>query len=226
VALSQNATPPAIEDSRRRIDDLQLEIEILDREEATGSRHAERMTLLRTALDNLAEAIRPDLLEAKSEREVPIFKQAFLGRLRVVPYCPISDALMCQIIRLQVGRIEERIRQNHNARFSYSDDLVESIAGRCREVESGARNVDYILTRSLLPEISREVLGRMALGRALGAVHVGVDGMGEFTYIITSGKTPASEHKEKRRHPREHPGFNVLVSNSGNAIQGKSMSVA
>ncbi len=99
----------------------------------------------------LAEAIRPDLLEAKSERGVQIFKQAFLGRLIVVPYYPISDAVMRQIIRLQLGRIGQRMRQNHNAQFSYSDELIESIAGRCREVESGARNVDHILTRTPAP---------------------------------------------------------------------------
>jgi type VI secretion system protein VasG len=136
-------------------------------------------------LEELAELIRPDLLGAKSERGIPIFKQAFLGRLIVVPYYPISDAIMRQIIRLQLDRIAERVRQNHNAQFSYSDELVDSIAGRCREVESGARNVDHILTRTLLPEISHEVLGRMAVGRTLGAVHVSVDDQGQFQYSIT-----------------------------------------
>ena len=67
-----------------------------------------------------------------------IFKPAFLGRLIVVPYYPISDDVMRQIIRLQLGRIGRRMRENHNAEFSYSDDLVDCIAGRCREVESGA----------------------------------------------------------------------------------------
>ncbi len=133
----------------------------------------------------LAEAIRPDLLEAKSERGVPIFKQAFLGRLIVVPYYPITDSVMRQIIRLQLGRIAQRMRQNHNARFSYSDELVESISSRCREVESGARNADQILTRTLLPEISQEVLTRMAQGRTLSKVHVTVDDRGAFQYSLT-----------------------------------------
>ena len=133
----------------------------------------------------LAEAIRPDLLEAKSERGVQIFKQAFLGRLIVVPYYPISDDVMRQIIRLQLGRIAQRMRENHNAQFTYSDELVDSIAGRCREVESGARNVDHILTRTLLPEISQEFLGRMAEAKILNTVHVSVDGEGGFQYEIT-----------------------------------------
>jgi type VI secretion system protein VasG len=91
---------------------------------------------------------------------------------------------MRQIIRLQLGRIGQRMRQNHNAKFSFGDELIECIAGRCREVESGARNVDHILTRTLLPEISQEVLGRMAEGRAISSVHVGVGEDGGFRYEI------------------------------------------
>ncbi len=135
-------------------------------------------------LEELGELIRPDLLEAKSERGVQIFKQAFLGRLIVVPYYPISDVVMRQIIRLQLGRIAQRMRQNHNAQFSFSDELVESIASRCREVQSGARNIDHIVTRTLLPEISQEVLTRMADGRALNKVHVSVDERGTFQYSL------------------------------------------
>ena len=136
------------------------------------------------APEALAEALRPDLLGAKTERGVQIFKQAFLGRLIVVPYYPISDDVMRQIIRLQLGRIGQRMRENHNAQFSYSDDLIDSIASRCREVESGARNVDHILTRTLLPEISQEFLTRMARGESLSKVHVSVDDKGAFQYAI------------------------------------------
>jgi type VI secretion system protein VasG len=136
------------------------------------------------APDVLSEAIRPDLLGAKSERGVQIFKQAFLGRLIVVAYFPISDVVMRQIIRLQLGRIGQRLRQNHNARFSYSDELIETIASRCREVESGARNVDHILTRTLLPEMSQEILSRMTRGELLSKVHVSTDKQGAFQYSI------------------------------------------
>jgi type VI secretion system protein VasG len=126
----------------------------------------------------LAEAVRPDLLHARSERGVPIFKQAFPGRLIVVPYYPISDAVMRRIVRPQLGHIARRMWQNHRAQLTYGDELVEAIAGRCREVQSGARNVDHILTRTLLPEISREVLARIAEGRSLREVRVDVDGQG------------------------------------------------
>ena len=132
----------------------------------------------------LAEAVRPDLLAAKTERGVQIFKQAFLGRLIVVTFYPISDPVMRQIIKLQLGRIAQRMRENHNAVFSYGDELIDCIASRCREVESGARNVDHILTRTLLPEISQEVLGRMAQGQTISKVHVSVVDKGGFQYSI------------------------------------------
>ncbi len=134
--------------------------------------------------ETLALAIRPDLLEATSERGAPIFKQAFLGRMIVVPYYPISDAVMRGIVELQLERIRHRMRQNHNAELSYPAELVAEIAGRCREVESGARNVDHILTRTLLPAISAEILGRMAQGRPINRVRVAVDAAGGFQYRI------------------------------------------
>jgi type VI secretion system protein VasG len=77
------------------------------------------------------------------------------------------------------------MRENHNAVFSYGDELIDCIAGRCREVESGARNVDHILTRTLLPEISQEVLGRMATSQSVSKVHVTVDDKGAFQYAIS-----------------------------------------
>jgi len=132
----------------------------------------------------LAGAIRPDLLGAKSERGIQIFKQAFLGRLIVVTYYPISDVALRQIIRLQLGRIGQRMRQNYNAQLSYSDELIEVIANRCSEVESGARNVDHILTRTLLPEMSQEILSRMARGESLSNVHVTINEQGTFTYAL------------------------------------------
>jgi type VI secretion system protein VasG len=132
----------------------------------------------------LAEAIRPDLLGAKTEKGVSIFKQAFLGRLIVVTYFPISDTVLRQIIRLQLGRIGQRLRQNHKAQFTYAEPLIEVIANRCREVESGARNVDHILTRTLLPEMSQEILGRMSRGEGLSKVHVTIDNQGAFQYAI------------------------------------------
>jgi type VI secretion system protein VasG len=125
----------------------------------------------------LSETLRPDLLKS--------FKPALLGRLTIVPYFPLSDEVLRQIIQLQLKRIGDRMRDNHRAAFSYDDAVVATIAGRCKEVESGARNVDHILTGTLLPEISREFLARMAEGQPVSKAHIGVDGDGKFTYEIS-----------------------------------------
>ncbi|HEY0546748.1 MAG TPA: ATP-dependent Clp protease ATP-binding subunit [Pyrinomonadaceae bacterium] len=127
--------------------------------------------------EGLVEAIRPELIKA--------FKPALLGRMVVVPYYPISDDVMREIIKLQLGRIGKRLEENHGADFSYDDRLVQEVANRCKEVESGARNVDHILTRTLLPEMSGEFLSRMASGQGVERVHVGVTDDGKFSYQFT-----------------------------------------
>ena len=91
---------------------------------------------------------------------------------------------MYKIIALQLGRVRTRLQENHRAQFSYEAALLTEIARRCTEVESGARNVDHILTRSLLPEISRGLLGRMAEGEGISRVHVSIGDGGDFRYEI------------------------------------------
>jgi type VI secretion system protein VasG len=127
--------------------------------------------------EGLAEALRPDLLKT--------FKPAFLGRVTLVPYFPLTDDVMRGIIELQLGRIRRRVEENYKAKFTYNPTLVSGIADRCKEVESGARNVDHILTRTLLPELSKEFLARMATGQAIQAVDVAIDGTGNFQYRIS-----------------------------------------
>jgi type VI secretion system protein VasG len=124
----------------------------------------------------LAEALHPELLKT--------FKPAFLGRVTLVPYFPLTDEVMKSIIELQLGRIARRVKENYKASFSYPPGLVTHIAERCKEVQSGARNVDHILTRSLLPELSAEFLGRMAAGQPITSVEVSVDPKGAFKYVI------------------------------------------
>jgi type VI secretion system protein VasG len=125
----------------------------------------------------LGEALRPDLLKS--------FKPALLGRINVVPFFPLSDEVIKSIIKLQVGRIGARVRENYKAEFSYDDGVLNAISSRCKEVESGARMVDHILTGTLLPEVSREFLTYMAEGKTIQKVHVGVDGEGKFKYQIS-----------------------------------------
>ncbi len=123
----------------------------------------------------LTEAIRPELLK--------VFKPALLGRMVVVPYYPISDDVMREIIKLQLGRVGARLAENHGAEFSYEATVINEIANRCTEVESGARNVDHILTRTLLPEMSGEFLSRMSTGSLVSRVHISVAD-GKFQYEI------------------------------------------
>jgi type VI secretion system protein VasG len=121
----------------------------------------------------IAKALREPLLNA--------FPAAFLGRLMVVPFYPLNDEVLRKIVRLQLGRIEARIQENHHIPFSYDDDVVELISSRCTEVESGARTVDAILSHTLLPEISGEILSRMMAAKKLARIHVGVQEAG-FSY--------------------------------------------
>ena len=126
--------------------------------------------------EGLVEAIRPELIK--------VFKPALLGRMVVVPYYPITDEVMREIIKLQLGRIGRRIEENHDAEFTYEDAVVAEIANRCKEVESGARNVDHILTRTVLPEMSGEFLSRMATGQPVSSVQVRVGEGGVLIYDI------------------------------------------
>jgi len=128
------------------------------------------------AADDLANALRPVLFKS--------FKPAFLGRMKVVPYYPISDDVLVKIIELKLGRIRDRIGANHKAEFLWDDKLVEAVLARCTEVDSGARNVDHILNGTLLPEIAEVVLGRMAEAAAVERIKVTAGKNGEFKYAI------------------------------------------
>lgn len=127
--------------------------------------------------NGLVDAIKPELNQA--------FKPALLGRLVTVPFYPISDDILRLIIKLQLGRIKNRIFDNHGAQFSYDDTVIDTVAKRCTDVDSGARNVLNILTGSLLPEMSGEVLARMASGEGIEKVHVGVGENEKFVYAIS-----------------------------------------
>jgi type VI secretion system protein VasG len=122
----------------------------------------------------LIDALKPDLNK--------IFKPAFLGRMVLIPYFPVRDEALKQIIRLKLGKIQRRLVENHKIALTYDEAFLELVASRCTEVESGARNVDNILTNTLLPDVSRRILGSMAEGEKMNAIHVGVGEDGEFAY--------------------------------------------
>ena len=125
----------------------------------------------------LAEALRPELMK--------YFKPAFLGRVTIVPYFPLSEDVIRQIVKLQLNKIAKRVKDAYKAAFDYAPELVETIAARCKESSSGARNVENILSRSLLPELSAEVLSRLAAGENITKISVGMGPEGSFRYELS-----------------------------------------
>jgi type VI secretion system protein VasG len=124
--------------------------------------------------EGLAKMLKPELNE--------IFKPAFLGRTVVVPYYPVRDEALRRIIDLKVGKIQRRIRDTHEVELHIEDAALAEVAARCTEVESGARNIDNILTNTMLPEVSRLLLTAMAEESQPERIAVGLDDDGSFTY--------------------------------------------
>ncbi len=123
--------------------------------------------------EGIAQAMRQPLLQ--------VFPAALLGRIVVIPYYPLSDSMIKEITRLQLRRIESRVRENHKVPFTYDDAVVDLVASRCTELESGGRMIDSILTNTVLPRMSEEFLKRMLEGRPATRVHISVVD-GDFAY--------------------------------------------
>ena len=125
----------------------------------------------------LLDNFRPQLLN--------YFKPAFLGRATLIPYYPLGDEDMLAISKINMNRIEKRVREHYNAEFSYSDDVMLHIVARSQEVDTGARNIENILTRTMLPEMAMECLSRMADNQSISKIHVNVDDEGKFCYEVS-----------------------------------------
>ncbi|HVV67760.1 MAG TPA: type VI secretion system ATPase TssH [Gammaproteobacteria bacterium] len=129
-------------------------------------------------IEALQQALQPELAK--------FFKPAFLGRVTLVPYLPLSDKLMHEIIELQLQHIKERVMKQYSATLTYAKSVVSHIASRCKEVQTGARNIDHLLTGSLLPELSVYFLTQLAEKRKIKTVHVGIDERQQFVYAYES----------------------------------------
>jgi type VI secretion system protein VasG len=125
--------------------------------------------------NNLRDALYPELLKT--------FKPAFLGRVSIIPYFPLAQDVMRKIIYLKLGKVQQRILENYKASLVYSDAVVDAILERCAEVDTGARNVDKILSRTLLPELSAEFLSKMAAMETVEQVEIDFSGQG-FIYRL------------------------------------------
>jgi type VI secretion system protein VasG len=123
--------------------------------------------------DGIAKGLRDPLLKK--------FPAALLGRLVVIPYYPLNDSMLSNIVRLQLGRIAKRVGEHHKIPFTYDNEAVKLIVSRCTEVESGGRMIDAILTNTVLPAVSREFLSRTMAGMPLASVRLAVAD-GDFDY--------------------------------------------
>ncbi|MCW9000622.1 MAG: AAA family ATPase, partial [Kangiellaceae bacterium] len=126
--------------------------------------------------DVLLDNFRPQLLK--------YFKPAFLGRSTVIPYYPLSDDNLLKICKINMSKIEKRVRSHYDADFSYDEDVLLHIVARSQEVDTGARNIENILTRSVLPALASECLSKMASGESIKHIHIGASEEGEFSYTI------------------------------------------
>jgi ATP-dependent Clp protease ATP-binding subunit ClpA len=135
------------------------------------------------SLEQINAALRPALLRQ--------FPAAFLGRLIIVPYRPIADTELLRITGLKLDQLAERVQRNHAARLQWDATVADAIVARCHEVESGARNIDHIITQSLLPELAAEVLAKIAASESFNQVTLGVDQRAGFRVSLSQVGEPA-----------------------------------
>ena len=124
--------------------------------------------------EGLVKALKPELDKT--------FKPAFLGRMVIIPYFPIRDETLKRIVNLKLAKVRRRIQETHKVDLLHDEVLVDEVAKRCTEVESGARNVDNILTNTLLPEVSRILLEKLVEGDLPAIIRVGIGADGSFDY--------------------------------------------
>lgn len=129
--------------------------------------------------EGLVTALKPELDK--------VFKPAFLGRMVIIPYFPLRDENLGKIVVLKLKKIQKRVKANHAIDLNWDGGLVKAVVDRCTEVESGARNVDNILTNTVLPAVSVELLGAMAEGKQIVGIDIGVGEDGDFTYTFKEG---------------------------------------
>ena len=128
----------------------------------------------RPAADVLTGAIRP-ILSAH-------FKPALLARMSIVPYFDLGKDAMRMIVELKLAKVADTLMANNRMRMSYTPAVADQIAARCTEVETGARNIEYILSGNILPRLAQEILGHMSEGGMPATVDLNVDDTGSFTF--------------------------------------------
>jgi type VI secretion system protein VasG len=126
--------------------------------------------------DQLRDAIHQALAEH--------FQPALLGRMKVVPFYPLHKETMKGIVRLKLNKIRKRLQQAHKMQFDYTNEVVDRIAARCTQIDTGARNIDFIIDKNVLPEASKALIARMADENMPKKLTLGIDEQGNFTYTF------------------------------------------
>jgi type VI secretion system protein VasG len=126
----------------------------------------------RPGAEEVAAAIRPALSRH--------FKPALLARMTVVPFAPLGEEALREVVELKLAVLERRLEETHGIRTSFSLELKGALAARCTEPETGARAVDHVLRGSLMPALSRALLEKMSEGEAVSKLTVGVAADGGF----------------------------------------------
>jgi type VI secretion system protein VasG len=128
-------------------------------------------------IDVLTSAIRPMLSE--------YFKPALLARMNILPFVSLRADAMSLIVKLKLGKVQKTLMDNNKIALNYSDKVLEQITARCTEVETGARNIDYILNANIFPRISKELLTKMSSGDMPSEILLDIDENEEFTIDFT-----------------------------------------
>ena len=129
------------------------------------------------SIDAVTAAIRPMLSE--------YFKPALLARMNILPFISLRPDAMALIVKLKLNTVKKTLLDNNKIVFTYSDKVMEQITARCTEVETGARNIDYILNANIFPRISRELLSKMSSGDMPSEILLDLDENDEFTIAFT-----------------------------------------
>ncbi len=124
----------------------------------------------------IAEAIRPTLNQH--------FKPALLARMSVLPFVPLSDEAMTEIIHHKLNKVSQRLHNHHKLSLNYEESLVDFVLGNCRLAETGARNIDAVINRQLLPQLSTQLLVHDK-DDSHTQITVSVDEQGTLTYAFS-----------------------------------------
>jgi type VI secretion system protein VasG len=110
------------------------------------------------------------------------FKPALLARMNIAPFFTIDEATLKEITDLKLNKIVRRMQDTHDMKLVFEPTVRDAIASRCKEVETGARNIDHIIRGNLLPQMSTQLLQKMSEGQMPAGMNVGIGKEGEFTF--------------------------------------------